>query len=36
MGIQDWSDDTILVELLQEPDMKDELNILETGCHHLN
>ena len=25
MGIQDWSEDTILVDLLQEPEMRDEL-----------
>lgn len=37
MGIQDWSDDTILVELLQEPDMKDELKtVLEIVCGRNN
>ena len=25
MGIKDWSKDTILIDLLQEPEMKDEL-----------
>lgn len=25
MGIKDWSKDTILIDLLQEPDMKNEL-----------
>ncbi len=25
MGIQNWSEDTILVDLLQEPEMRDEL-----------
>lgn len=26
MGIQDWSENTTLLDLLQEPEMKDELN----------
>ena len=28
MGIQDWSEDTILVDLLQEPEMRDELETI--------
>ena len=33
MGIQDWSEDTILVDLLQEPEMRDELETV-TGMVH--
>jgi anti-anti-sigma factor len=36
MGIKDWSKDTILIDLLQEPEMKDELKAALEMVHNRN